>query len=460
MNSPRRCMGKRTKFLTVTTRRSNEFSLKIGDCDVGNEKRLLNFLKVRGPTVLHLCMSNCCWKLDFFREILKCLPNLNHLELVRSEIFGQVNVELPELKQLATMKIDLSRGWFRGKFRSSVTLANYYDLLKSQKHLKRLSIRSVFRSVEDSVFLRELDMYIPFQLTHLSLKFGIVDSIDCRNFLKFLAMQSSTIISLELEGKFPQTVYELVFSNFKILKSLRLEMASFPTDETFYMQLEPNNSINTVTLVEMAEFPETLVSIRPKWFTEFIRHAPKVTDLSLLTDCCFEVISFLSYNLKEIKKLTVRRILDTIRLHLPIHFPKLLSLSVGDFEVNANWRNLVRKNPQIEELAVKSIRKDASVDMIDAIREFIDSINPLTFNILRIGERHYLLPIRHLPIKCGTRLSHWTDLECWIDGDNFGSFEDKLLRLSSTAEIFNRRYAVRRIEQGRCVIDLESKLSS
>lgn len=455
--------------MQITKHQSKEFTIKIEDCDDGNQKSLLNFLRVHGSNVVSLYLWDCCWKLTYFVEILKCLPKLNYLELMRSEVLGSVNVDVPELKQLKTLIIVLSLG--NRQFRSLVnpnirpkfSPANFYDLFRSQKHLKRLSIRSAFREVEDNAIFNELDRHMPFQLTHLSLKFGNVESTNCNNFLKFMETQSPTITSLELGGHFSKSLYELVLSNFKILKSLRLGIASLPIDERLYMQLKPNYSITTLILVEARKFHdshETLVPTCPRWFKEFIRYVPNVTELTLHARCCLEATSFLSQNLRRLEKLTVQHIVDLNALHLPLHFPKLLSLHIGDFEVDTNWQKFIRKNVQIKELAVNRIRKYGSVNMIGTIRELIESINPLNLDVVRIGTRHSLIPIRHSPIKCGTFFSHWTDLECWIDGKYFGSLEDKLVDLNETEHGFHRRYPMRRFENGKTVIDLEYELSN
>lgn len=437
-----------------------------------SEQNILNFLKAHGSNVAVLSLSECSWKFKFFAEILKCLPKLNRLQLVRTELLYPVDkVELQELRQLETIKIVLSFGYRRyheclTKPNNMSTVASFNDLLRSQKHIKTLYILSEFGRVEDIDILQTLDGGMPFELEHLSLDFGNFESNDYSNLRRFLETQAPTITSLKLMGHYSTSIYKLVLANFKKLKSLRLPIDSLPKEATFYMQLEPNNSITTLELMEPIYFywccshttPGVLLPVVQRWFKAFIRCVPQVAELSLHARCCFEAISFMSQTLKELEKLTVRRIVnDRITKHYHSHFPNLVSLCVEDFEVDKHWMKFTRRNPQIRKLTVNYIRKDKTVDIADTIREFIDSIKPLQLDVLRMGS-HRLIPISHALIKCGTFLSrwviYWSDLECWINDEYVGSLADRLVDL----QLIDRCFPTNRYEDGKIVLHLEREL--
>lgn len=202
-----------------------------------------------------------------FVEILNCLPKLNHLELVNTELYQWSENLAIESMELKSIKILASRTYHNCSQDSTPASLNY--LLKSQKHLKSLSIHSEYEGVAvgGKTFLQALDRSMPFQLTHLSLISRNLEFIDCNELFGFLESQTPTTTSLELRGPFPKVFYMLALSDFKKLKSLRLGIANLPKDETFYMQLEPNDSIITLTLLEtiiLDDSNETLFSTCPQ----------------------------------------------------------------------------------------------------------------------------------------------------------------------------------------------------
>lgn len=348
-------------------------------------------------------------RMDLFLEMLKCLPNLEHLILYKTETDSQhfelpPEDDLPELMKLKTLEMVESeyrivKCFKRSQLQAFKLLSLAYakplenpepilDLLTSQHQLTTLALRNVDH-VTSKLFQDEItDGSVKFELSQLSLlNIKLRESPnDYDNLLNFLKPQANTINALELGRIFPDSVYEFVFAKLKNLKSLRLLINQLPKDMAFYEKLEENESITKLILMDSPP-PNHLNNGCPSSLKEFIRHVPNVTDLTLLEYCDRGTIQYIANNLKQLRKLDVNYFCESIFGGL--QFSKLTSLHIQKVDDDVNWDQFTKTNPGITELVIHTGTFAGFSDWTaGTINDFVEkTTRNLRLETLRIGSR-------------------------------------------------------------------------
>lgn len=389
-------------FLLTTNRKFNEIKMD-GLLEIGKNSTI-DIFKRHGSHISKLCLfQSCLDKFDLFVEMLKSTPNLEHLIFYQTTTpcsASDVPPEdtLPEFTKLKTLEFVESdyailKFFKRSKLNvfkllsfvhenSSITQEPILDLLRSQHDLRTLALRCIDNATSNLFQTEILDGNVKFQLRQLSLlDIKLRQSPnDYNNLLKFLKPQAKTIKTLELGRTFPDLVYEFVFAKFKNLKSLRLMINELPKDMEFYERLEENTSIAKLVLMDSPP-PNHLNNGCPPSFKEFIRHVPNVTDLTLLEYCDRGSIQFIASNLKNLKKLNVVYISESIFGGL--QFPNLTVLHVQQVDSDFDWDKFTKINPGITDLVIQTCSLGGFNDWAGTTGS-IDSVIELATRNLRL----------------------------------------------------------------------------
>lgn len=370
------------------------------------KNRIVDIFKKHGPSISQLFFfESVLDRFDLFVEMLKCMPNLEHLIFYETTTpFTDVlsDDELPELTKLKTLELVESHCRIvkcvkRSKLKRFKLFGHAYDahsskedavldLLKTQPQITTLAFRNI-HYVTSVLFQNDFtDDSVKFQLTQLSLlDFELRDPPnDCKSLIKFLKPQAKSIEYLELGREFPDTLYGFVFAKFKNLKTLRLMINELPKDMEFYERLEELQSVTQLIFMDSPP-PNHLNNGCPPSLKEFIRHVPNVNDLTLLESCDRGTLQFIASNLHNLKRLSVDDFNES--LFGGLQFPNLSALCVQRLDSDVDWDQFTKINPDITELCVHIFAGFS--DFSDQhINEFVkNATKNLRLQTLRIGSR-------------------------------------------------------------------------
>ncbi|XP_037046817.1 uncharacterized protein LOC119081747 [Bradysia coprophila] len=361
-------------YMLTTKRKFHKIKI-VGLVELG-KNRIIDIFRKHGTHITKLFVfESCLDRFDLFVEVLKCMPNLEHLilyEITTPCTVADVPTEdnLPELLKLKTVELVESEGSIikclnRSKL-TELKVLNYayknqplsqepvLDLFRAQPQIKTLALRSIDYGATTLFQTDIMDGTVKFQLNKLSLlDIKLRESPnDYNNLLKFLKPQAKTIKFLELGTTFPDLVYEFVFAKFRNLKTLRLMMNELPKDIEFYERLEENPSITQLIFMDSPP-PNHLNDSCPPSLKEFIRHVPNVTDLTLLEDTCDRgTLQFIASNLKNLTRLTVAYF-NEITFN-DLQFPSLKTLCIDKIEDDVDWEKFSKNNANITEILIHS----------------------------------------------------------------------------------------------------------
>ncbi|KAJ6643005.1 hypothetical protein Bhyg_07961 [Pseudolycoriella hygida] len=396
------------EFFLTTNRKFRK--IKMDALAQMDKNKIIDIIRKHGSNVSKFSLLNSMVEnVDHFIEMIKCMPNLNHLIVYGVTIVNGTGVtsndalsSLPEFTKLKTFELvecacSVVQCFKRSNLKEFKLLSNVYEtsstthtpaleLLQSQTQLKTLALRSIDDA--SALFRTESIGSVKFQLNQLSLlDIQLRESPnDYNNLLRFLKSQAKTIKRLEMGKRFPDLVYEFVFAKFKNLKSLRLMINELPQELEFYNRLEENKSITQLTFMDYPT-PNHLNNGCPPSLQEFIRHVPNVTDLTLNKYCDRGTLEFIAANLRNLKRLSVTYFNEMIFSDL--QFPNLKTLCIIKVEEDVNWDKFTKLNPDIKEIIIDTGSFSGFSNWTESIvNEFLDALRRnLRLQVLRIGGR-------------------------------------------------------------------------
>lgn len=385
----------RINFLLTTNRKFQEIELK-GRLDIEPNKNIEIFRR-HGFDVVALSLNDVC--IDSFTkltEILKCVSNLKQLTTLKtltSMVISDVPAEedLPELTKLKTLQMartqySILKCLKKAKLTTIKVLNStlYYsynctdleDFLKSQDMLTTLAVRSIYHNSSMLFRTQNLNASNPFQLTKLSLLYTQLRSPnDYDNLLKFLEPQAKTIQELELGHRFPRSVYEFVFVKMTNLKTLNLMTGEIPQEKELLERMVVNRSIKNLIFKDSPRYDNESL----QFFRYFLKRFPRVTSLTLLEDCCKDVIVIIAHSFKNLKMLQMSYCNDFD----DVHFSNLNALQIQYHSDELfDWDKFTKANPQLTELTIHSIDVEKCLNLTDI--ENITTNNNL--QTLRLGD--------------------------------------------------------------------------
>ena len=225
----------------------------------------------------------------------------------------------------------------------SYSLMNY---LYTQKKLKELELRFTDLGLEKITL--DTIKKIQFPLKKLSLwgaEWGLKNSSEDK-LLTLLSNFVDTLEELELRGGLPDSVYVMIFNNFRKLRVLNINTSSAPRDKVFYHYVQLNLSVKKLTLY--GEYKENQQAIKG-----LVGNLPNVEELFVHEVVSEEFLQFISRNLVKLKSLHVEKFTDENIKTCCIKSLKSLSIENAEKFWNEEWwDSLFKAFPNIENFAV------------------------------------------------------------------------------------------------------------
>lgn len=385
LHSRLNCDETRLNYLLTTNRKFREVELK-GKLSAIGQNRSMEILRRHGLLVATLSLEYVYLdSIAEFAEILKCMPNLRQLIILKTTVTSTADVpaeeHLPELTKLKTLQMSASDysilkclktaklttiKILHSKSNHSMDCKDLEAFLKSQDKLTTLAIRSIFYNKSMLFRTTNLSTSMPFQLTRLSLLYiHLEDDLQSapnnyKNLLKFLEPQAKTLMELELGHRFPGFVYQFVFAKMTNLKTLNVMMGQIPKQKEFFERLVVNRSINNLILKESPRRG----SNSAQFYRDFLKCLPNVTSLTVMNECSQEIFEVIAQTMKK---------LETLRVSYGtgfdgVKFANLNSLLIEhEIEENFDWNQFTKANSRLAELTVGNDASSLNVNDIESI---------------------------------------------------------------------------------------------
>lgn len=280
--------------------------------------------------------------------------------------------------QLKSLKVDSSLG--------NTNEDHLMEFLHTQKRLETLALRNINRS--SVVFAKKEDAHYQFKLKELSLrKIRYGDRFDDGNLKDFLDTQKDSVEVLELGRTFSNDAYVLILNKFINVKTLRIDIAAFPTDLSFYKRIKVNKNVTKLMIFGVIEDTVQYCTILSLF--------PNVTDIRFSSQISCEVLICLSKCCNALTSLSI----DSLRPgnYDGLKFPALKILHFDWLENQCEWVEFVMANPTIESLSFKWIFEQLNMNPRNLIGKSLMIVCSVLSNLkhLKIGgymneHRHYL----------------------------------------------------------------------
>lgn len=324
-------------------------------------ENLGEFLKAKGIHIRRLNWTHS--STNKFHDILKCVPNLEHLEITRGRLAMTEKVSLANLK---TLVLDLASQNILQLIDDTSKLkeitffgGNGYNAENARFIIKCSNLQEL--SAPLSFTLEEIDQ-IQFRLKKLSIKTD-GGSFDENLLSKFLSLHENSLEDIRIKQPIPVPICNQIFTQFKHCRKLELDGDNLPDEQAFYLCLEPLSSVRELTiksgihkhrvavalltlfpLLEVLRFESFKVQI---WFSKFLKSIPR-RDPNLL-----------HLKIHEFSKSTSVHML----------FKNLKSIEVDSVQWKEPWLNFVLSHRNLEKIVVKSLTANLSNDDIQQVMQ-------------------------------------------------------------------------------------------
>lgn len=350
-------------FLTTTDRKFRTIELR-GELRPHAAEQINNILHRHGSNVVELSLVDFRFdELSDLANILSCLTNLKKLTAFRTWITGDRTIcgngpLLPKLEtlQIAACQYDILKCLMNVKLRSLKVINSIYghsylcdvleNFLKIQDQLTELALRSVYTSHSLLFNTTNLNDPMPFKLTRLSLLYVRLTDNGQSNLLKFMEKHAKSLIELELGHEFHHTIYECVFTKMTNLKTLNLMMDTIPQQTEMLERFKKNLSVKNLTIKQSPS--DNIATVR--FFRDFLKFLPNVTNLTVLTDCPKEILEIIADTLTQLKVLQINEYTANF---CGVRFPNLNALHIGRIYENIDWQAFSKSHPRLTELTLE-----------------------------------------------------------------------------------------------------------
>lgn len=227
------------------------------------------------------------------------------------------------------------------------------SFLKRNETLKSLELNE---STFKSIFAEVNDLSYKFCLEHFEMhQPSFVGELISTNFNQFLISQSATLKSLNLFGAMNLSlcVYETIFNSLKSLQTLVLNASYLPEDDSFYANINPNESLKNLTFYK--NIPSTYA------VSGILKNVPNIETLKFHGDLGDEINIVATYNTKLIK--LAINILQCA-LETGLRFEELKYFKVNGIESTKDWLSITTASPLIETLKVEWVDKDKITEAV------------------------------------------------------------------------------------------------
>jgi hypothetical protein len=228
------------------------------------------------------------------------------------------------------------------------------NYLASQKHIQELALRDM--EFQPSKISLEQINAIQFPLKKLSLLLQTDLFGTEENLLAFLNKFTGSLEELEIGGKFPEKVYEMIFKNFRNLKVLRINVSQAPTDDAFYHNLRSSPSVKKLILYCFRSSHQRVIE-------GIIGNLPNLESLDLDSDdVSNELLVFISNNLLKLEHLSLRDVNEKIVNQVRIASLKSLSIKTLPLLYTIQWKVILKAFPKVEKFSVEQVTNPISLN--------------------------------------------------------------------------------------------------
>lgn len=227
--------------------------------------------------------------------------------------------------------------------------------LSGQNSLQELALRDINLSFGE-MSVDEIKE-ISFHLKRLSLRLLHNAFEDEQKLIELLNKTAGTLEELELKGKFPDSIFELIFRKLLKLKVVSVSLKNLPKENVFYHNLRPNPSVKKLIVHAMSLENQ-------KSFEGFIGNLPNIDTLVM---CAVHQIPqplmiFISNNLLKLERLHFEFIDGKMFKHVRIHSVKTISVRKMKDLIPQDWKNFVKAFPNVEKFSVEIVGDKISLN--------------------------------------------------------------------------------------------------
>lgn len=341
-----------------------------------------------GSQIRSLTFNECEFVLgEHFCGLVKNLPLLEELEVVRSKFHQVIEARLDKLqpvalKKLKTLKFDKS-SWSLFQclvgtqvkhlkiapailsFNERPYLINFLQACHDLESIE--VVPPAFTRIFETDFRNKMSFKLKSFKCIQVLPFD--DQEASENFSDFLTSHAATLTELQLNYLTP-ALLKTILTKLKVLKKLRINSTSLPVDKEFYDQFIAVKSLRELTLHDEISDEEAVKGI--------LRIATNLEVLKSIHDArglISNLIPFLSLHNQCLKALHV----ETLKLASTSIFDAIESLHVESIDDIDSVVNFIKSNPTIETLSFGRIKAGQPIeDVVKKLLE-IESLQHLKF---------------------------------------------------------------------------------
>lgn len=282
-----------------------------------------------------------------FDNSLKMMPQLESLQLIKTETPGMKLVSLPQLKTLKLQNTEILERIADVPKLTTLEVSTIYDQEALVNFLMMLPALTSLEIIDtERLFRHELIACVPFKLTKFVLDEKQTYIPEEQTFKKFLTLHRDTLKHLSLKVRLNSNSYGFLFTNFLNLEYLELDVTFLPSEKSFYccissmdtvkkMKLHGKFAKHEIAKLFHSNFPALdeldMSSVQPSiWSSKFLK-----------------TISTMHKNLKDLKIPTIFK-----GTNQNLRFKKLKSLHIGHIFSSGFLLNFVYEHSDLVSLSL------------------------------------------------------------------------------------------------------------
>lgn len=298
--------------------------------------------------VTEMTIGRTTLQLIDFNNLLKMFPNLERLELFFVKLPSSFesgeqldDQDKPMFKKLKNLFFSyetdsrLLQCFTNAKLRilncreQLFTRSTIWKFLLTQNELKEIDF---CRTASNATFEFGIDQPLTFTLKKIALDYKALS--DFNGIMELALLQPNQFETVEL-GHIPDlSVYAIIFSNLKNLKTLHLMPGSVGMNLSNGLQLQPLRSVTSLRLYDGVHYGFHLTSIEDMTI-KVIQNLPNLENLELFMPYKQIYYQSIVENLKKLKSLTIRVTFDTKLKNLK--YPPVQRLRIICFKITGKY---------------------------------------------------------------------------------------------------------------------------
>lgn len=346
------------KILEVLSLTRKLQTIEIADA-VGCHDVLMKVIRILGPTLRNLTLSDS--KIDDFtlREILRAAHSLENLILIEVSIVKKLPainpVSMRKLKSLTINHCDWNIIQFIKAQVTKFDVKSYLDeglkynlvqFLESQFMLKELKLRGT--SVRLLFQQDDIIANCKFSLEKFLAEHGFGKNSDNVNWhlTAFLSLHIETLKEIEVSGPHSEYINGFIIANLVNLENLAIDVRGLPKNEEFYelILLEPNAKLKELSLRGFFVQPELIKKI--------LKRYPAIEKLELNDwgngTVVSDMLAFLADNFSRLMNLSITEVTK----NEGVRFTALKRLAVSYIRNTGKLMQFIMHNSSVETVNV------------------------------------------------------------------------------------------------------------